>query len=348
MLPAEQRSFPHFDSRNNACRCLDPYLYQYQDLPEELFPLDEAIALRLIRQISTQAFSFHPKRLFSHMRQLYATNNCKLYIATTPCGFRIAIKKLKIQSNPVLQSYVDLEAALSLLCAPCPQVVDILFSVRTGQNVWLAMEWMDWGSIANVRASFFMEEAIIAYVLKQVLLGLKYMHGRYRLHRDIKAHNVLVNARGEIKLADFGWAIQLTRAHDRTALRVGSVLWMAPELHTGVGYSFPADMWSVGILAIELACKLPPYHHLENDDVATLTVFGPVPALQSYPAPDCPYGPDRPWSDVFLSFIQCCLQKDPMQRATVSELLSHPFIFSAVSHPQWCAWLAAKATSKCD
>eukprot|EP00301_Raphidiophrys_heterophryoidea_P021146 c5662_g1_i2.p1 GENE.c5662_g1_i2~~c5662_g1_i2.p1 ORF type:complete len:256 (+),score=22.21 c5662_g1_i2:409-1176(+) len=235
MLPAARRSFPHSDCHNNQCRCLDPYLYQYNDLPEELFPLDETLALRLIRQTATPVFTFHPKRLFTNMRQLYATENCKLYLATTPCGFRIAVKKLKIQSNPVLQSYVDLEAALNLLCAPCPQVVDILFSARTGQNVWLAMEWMDWGSVANVRNSFFMEEVIIAYIIKQILLGLDYMHSRYRLHRDIKTHNVLVNARGEIKLADFGWAIQLTRAHSRTALRVGSVLWMAPEVHTGVG-----------------------------------------------------------------------------------------------------------------
>eukprot|EP00301_Raphidiophrys_heterophryoidea_P007796 c12973_g1_i5.p1 GENE.c12973_g1_i5~~c12973_g1_i5.p1 ORF type:complete len:266 (+),score=40.27 c12973_g1_i5:218-1015(+) len=229
--PVISRSHPHISKLTGLpCRCLDQYLRQSFDLPEHCFPCDDATALRLIRQAYPLTLTTHPKTLFNQLKLVSSTSNAKIYVTTTKCGFSVVIKKLVVFSNSSLQAYVDLEVALSFLSTDCPQILDYYFSARTLHNVWIVMENMTFGSIANIRARCFMDEYVIAYVIKQVLIGLRYLHKRYRMHRDIKAQNILVNGEGYIKIADFGWASQLTATTSTAKMHVGSLFWMAPEV----------------------------------------------------------------------------------------------------------------------
>ena len=103
-------------------------------------------------------------------------------------------------------------------------------------------------------------EDFCKYVCYRVLLGLKYLHDRHILHRDIKSDNILVSFDGAIKLADFGYATQLTTQQNSRKSKVGTVCWMAPEIITGKHlYDNKIDIWSFGIFVIELANGEPPY-----------------------------------------------------------------------------------------
>jgi len=138
------------------------------------------------------------------------------------------------------------------------------------------------------------------------------------MHRDIKAANVLLTEDGEAKLADFGVSAKLLTSGQRQQSIVGSPYWMAPEVITSQigGYDFKADIWSLGITAIEMAETHPP-----NFEVVPLRVIFLIPQR----APPILAKPDE-WSDEFNDFIKICLNKDPTLRPNATQLLEHPFI----------------------
>ena len=128
------------------------------------------------------------------------------------------------------------------------------------------MEYMDLGAFTKYCESqtIKIEEKAIAYILKKCLEGLLFLHQRGVVHRDIKSDNVLLNSKGDIKLADFGFATQLTSNRRETITKVGTVCWMAPEIVCSYKkkYDHKCDIWSLGIFGLELADGEPPYIRL--------------------------------------------------------------------------------------
>lgn len=128
-------------------------------------------------------------------------------------------------------------------------------------EVQIAMELMDAGCLTEILGpDIDFPETHIAYVCKNVLTALSYLHRNNKLHRDIKSDNVLMNTKGEIKLADFGFAVGLTQEENRRKSVVGTPFWMAPELIRGAAYDGSVDIWSLGITALEMADGEPPYY----------------------------------------------------------------------------------------
>lgn len=180
------------------------------------------------------------------------------------------------------------------------------------------MEYCGAGSVSDImrlRKKTLTEDEI-ATILSDTLKGLDYLHIRRKIHRDIKAGNILLNSEGHAKLADFGVAGQLTDTMSRRNTVIGTPFWMAPEVIEEIGYDCVADIWSLGITALEMAEGKPPYGDIHPMRAIFMIPTKPPPSFRE---------PDR-WSPEFIDFVSLCLVKNPEERATANSLLQHPFI----------------------
>ena len=192
-------------------------------------------------------------------------------------------------------------------------------SVPLEGSLMILMEFCDRGSLRDLLDSRkqVLSEDQISIVMRDVLQGLKMIHQQHHiLHRDIKAANILLNSNGEIKIADFGLSRKFESGSQQTIKFVGTPYWMAPEIISGVAYSYPADIWSVGITCVELCEGAPPFAEFPpTKAMIEITIKG----FAGYRFPDM-HSPE------ICDFISHCVETDPNKRWNVDQLLEHPFV----------------------
>jgi serine/threonine-protein kinase 24/25/MST4 len=185
----------------------------------------------------------------------------------------------------------------------------------------IAMEYMAGGSVADLVRDRPLPEEACAVVLRDLLMALAYLHGEGKIHRDVKAANVLLSAEGHVRLADFGVAGQMTHTvgGNKRKTFTGTPFWMAPEViqQREEGYDSKADVWSLGITAIEMATGSPPYSDMHPMRVLFFIPKNPPPRL------------DGDFSPAFKEFVAQCLQKESGRRPRARDLANARFIAEA-------------------
>ncbi|KAK4525139.1 hypothetical protein GAYE_SCF08G3045 [Galdieria yellowstonensis] len=196
-----------------------------------------------------------------------------------------------------------------------PYIVEYYNSFLSDSFLWMVMEYLEGGSIKElIAATGPLSEDAAAVCLREILFALSYFHREGRLHRDIKAANILLSSEGHVKLADFGVSEQVTKTMRKRNTFVGTPFWMAPEVIEASYYDQKADIWSFGITALEMVYGKPPWADTHPMKALFLITRTDPPRLSGE------------YSEEFKDFICQCLQKDPEKRKCAEALLQHPFI----------------------
>ncbi|XP_031267167.1 serine/threonine-protein kinase 3 isoform X1 [Pistacia vera] len=229
----------------------------------------------------------------------------------------VAIKVISLSEGE--EGYEEIRGEIEMLqqCSH-PNVVRYLGSYQGEEYLWIVMEYCGGGSVADLMnvAEEPLEEYQIAYICREALKGLAYLHSIFKVHRDIKGGNILLTEQGEVKLGDFGVAAQLTRTMSKRNTFIGTPHWMAPEVIQESRYDGKVDVWALGVSAIEMAEGLPPRSTVHPMRVLFMISIEPAPMLED----------KEKWSLVFHDFVAKCLTKEPRLRPTAAEMLKHKFV----------------------
>ncbi|RKP32995.1 Pkinase-domain-containing protein [Metschnikowia bicuspidata] len=230
---------------------------------------------------------------------------------------KVAIKQMDLAAQPSKELLIN--EILVMKDSRHENIVNFLDSYLRGNNdLLVVMEYMEGGSLTEVieNNECKVSERRIATICFETLKGLQFLHKKHIIHRDIKSDNVLLSADGHVKITDFGFCAKLTDQRSKRATMVGTPYWMAPEVVKQKEYDEKVDVWSLGIMTIEMIEGEPPYLNEEPLKALFLIATNGTPKLKK---------PEL-LSNSIKKFLLICLCVDVRFRASTDELLQHSFI----------------------
>ncbi|KAI8453387.1 kinase-like domain-containing protein [Phakopsora pachyrhizi] len=280
--------------------------------------LSEAQIMAKLRAVVSPS---DPNRIYAKIKKVGQGASGSVYVAKTLAdGNKVAIKQMDLKVQPRKELIVN--EILVMKESQHPNIVNFLdaFIVKDDE-LWVVMEYMEGGALTDVIDNNSMSEDQIASICFESCKGLQHLHNQSIIHRDIKSDNVLLDAQGHVKITDFGFCAKLTDQKSKRATMVGTPYWMAPEVVKQKEYGAKVDIWSLGIMAIEMIENEPPYLDEEPLKALYLIATNGTPTLKK---------PEK-LSKELKNFLAVCLCVDVKSRATADELIQHEFLKKSCS-----------------
>lgn len=275
--------------------------------------------MQVISKLKTVVNNDDPTPLFKIIEKAGQGASGSVYLAESlkQNHKKVAIKQMDLNVQPRKELIIN--EILVMKDSQHRNIVNFLDSyLRNNNDLWVIMEYMEGGSLTEIidNNDFKLTELQISIICRETLKGLQHLHKKHIIHRDIKSDNLLLDAQGNVKITDFGFCAKLTDQRTKRATMVGTPYWMAPEVVKQKEYDEKVDVWSLGIMTIEMIEGEPPYLNEEPLKALYLIATNGTPKLKK---------PEL-LSNSIKKFLSICLCVDVRYRALTDELIQHSFI----------------------
>ncbi|KAI8914312.1 kinase-like domain-containing protein [Gorgonomyces haynaldii] len=274
--------------------------------------------VQLLDILKTIVSKEDPKLLYTKIKNIGQGASGSVYLAKhNNTGNIVAIKDMNLPRQPRKDMIVNEIRIMKE--SQHPSIVNYVDSFLVKDSLWVVMEYMEGGMLTDIIEREKFTEPQIATICLETLRGLNHLHQRNIIHRDIKSDNVLLDLKGRVKISDFGYSAKLTNDRSRRATLVGTPFWMAPEVVSQKEYDTKVDIWSLGIMAIEMIEGQPPY--IDEEPLKALYLIATIgtPKLKK----------PESLSASLRDFLKKSLEVNVSKRPNSTELLQHSFFLTA-------------------